>query len=1154
MAFLFGGGKADTPQSNSQLKVTGVQVQTSVYGSTIPVVYGQTRIAGNLIWLGDFKSKTREIEQEGGKGGPAGGGGKGGPTQTETTYSASFMMALCHGEIESLVKVWINKGSQEGGSARLGYATGAQGQAVWGHLTTNHPSKALGYSGIAHVRAANYQLGSSANLPQWNFEIKRASGVPGHVDANPAAIALDLLTSSVYGAGFPSALIDFDDYSTYCLAAGLLLSPAFREQVAAGELLDRLAELTNSAVVWTGMELRIVPYGDEALTGNGATYTPPQESLFDLDDDDFLDLEDPVRLVRKRPADAYNKVVLEWSNRSKRYNLETIEASDSAAIELYGERSEGTIDGQAICTQAVAKFAAQAKLQRYTFRNEYEFEVGWRYCMLECMDIVTITDAGLGLDRQWVRIVEMSEDDEGRIRVRAEEYLRGTGHPAAYDYENADGYFGDQETPPGDANPPVFIDPPGRLVGARPEVWIALSGGEDWGGCDIYVSPDDETYKFVGRHMMRSRHGVLTAQLPSGDPVDTVNTLSVNLSVSDGALYSGTQDDADNLVTLCWVSGEWLAYQTATLTDPNEYDLTYLVRGAYGSPIQSHAAGNDFVRADERLYRYPYPPELMGRPFYLKFVSCNIYGLGAQDISEVDSYLHIPGDYVVPAVTGLQVVGGGTEFTGSDCPVEWTAVPGAARYRVEVLSTGDEAKREEILLGTQYVYDVERNRTDFTTPARSFKLMVTAVDQFGVESDPATITVSNPAPSMAGFTPTITVKLGMVSADWSGWTPSPDTVAYRVYLDASSPPQTLVATVPAPADGHRVRVRVPRGAVWYLRVVPLDHMGAGTTSTGISTTGQAIEWEDVSDPRSGDGKNRLPLRYSTFENRKLPPLAVSNVTATLETALSAFDTRSLKTTATSAGGHCTLAASAGAYNVRLAAGKKWLLSAYANAPSANTQVRLAVVTPDGTYQSDVITITAADTWTRISAVLDLSSDTKAGLNVRLIHAGTTTVYWDAIMLEQYVGDGTNVAPSPYTFGQSSLGAISTEAIEEGAFTETYVDVVADYNLVDAYTYYTIAGPSGDFDLRSGDIVELTGKVQDVEGGCRLRFYYSDNGGSSWTALGYITIHGADDGGVLVATQTISSTVSRRYRLMGYSLSLTNNLVSGIEFAARVTKR
>jgi hypothetical protein len=49
-------------------KATGITVNTSLYGSVIPVIYGRTRVAGRLIWVGNFQSHQSSIGKKGGGG------------------------------------------------------------------------------------------------------------------------------------------------------------------------------------------------------------------------------------------------------------------------------------------------------------------------------------------------------------------------------------------------------------------------------------------------------------------------------------------------------------------------------------------------------------------------------------------------------------------------------------------------------------------------------------------------------------------------------------------------------------------------------------------------------------------------------------------------------------------------------------------------------------------------------------------------------------------------------------------------------------------------------------------------------------------------------------------------------------------------------
>ena len=123
----------------------------------------------------------------------------------------------------------------------------------------------------------NDTMGDTATLPNFSFEVQgrlTLSGTNG-LDANPAAIISDFLTNPRYGAGFPAAnLGDLSVYYAYCEALGIVLSPMLDTQQEALHHLSDIVKITNSAIVWSGGLLKIVPYGDQAVTGNGVTTLP----------------------------------------------------------------------------------------------------------------------------------------------------------------------------------------------------------------------------------------------------------------------------------------------------------------------------------------------------------------------------------------------------------------------------------------------------------------------------------------------------------------------------------------------------------------------------------------------------------------------------------------------------------------------------------------------------------------------------------------------------------------------------------------------------------------------------------------------------------------------------------------------------------------
>src|SRR5258707_7440172 len=88
--------------------LNALQVQTSSYGQVIPILYGQTRIAGRLLWAGDFTAIPHtSTTKVGGKGLGSGGGNV---ANTSYTHQTAVAIAICMGAVLGLGSVCDIKG------------------------------------------------------------------------------------------------------------------------------------------------------------------------------------------------------------------------------------------------------------------------------------------------------------------------------------------------------------------------------------------------------------------------------------------------------------------------------------------------------------------------------------------------------------------------------------------------------------------------------------------------------------------------------------------------------------------------------------------------------------------------------------------------------------------------------------------------------------------------------------------------------------------------------------------------------------------------------------------------------------------------------------------------------------------------------------
>lgn len=838
MAFLFGNHSAPT---NAQTpNYTGIQLQSSAYGIPVAVVYGATRIGWNLTDYVNF-NKVVTPQKSGGKGGVVGGGGKGGGGST-VTYSASVLGTLCEGPIAGVNSSWTSQ-TQNVGTPGFDIIDGTIAQSPWAYLSTAYPSHALTYSGWAQAAAENLGLGSSANLPNMNWEVMAllyntapgtygGNGCLAGGDADPSQVLPDMLSNAQYGIGFPASMVgqvnsadeahvisgntavvnhgpsflynincviggqtlkcvpggpqsmqfSFDSttgtyhfnsaqngqtvniryvwlstmatYQSFCLASGLWISPAYVNQTQMSSLIDDIAKATYSEVIWSSGVLQMIPRGTVALNANGYTYTPNTTPLFSLTDDDFMantgsaasvgssassaagaasgggSSDDPVSITRIRKSDQINNIKIECLDRANQYATAIVEVSDAALIDRFGRRGGSTQSLHLFCDVNAANVSAHLQLQDQSILNMYSFQLDERFCILDPMDLVEATDPNFpGLTNVGVRILDLVENDDGSIGCTAEEYPGTLGQVPQFNIDTGQGLIQNFNVAPGDALTPAIFDVPVQLANVIGlETWLATcseTGNPNWGGCDVYLSTDNATYAKIATLSGPSRIGTLTANLPSGSDPDTTNTLSIDLTESQGQIEGGTQNDADTATTLCFVDGEYLSYQQATLTSTYHYNLGcngapstgYLRRGQWGSSNSNHLAGSLFVRMDDNIVRIPYTKADIGRTIYIKLASFNIFGGGYQDLSEVTAYTHVIGGpptiyapqslTVTAAKLGLQLNWVNAPNVGIAAVEIWRSADSTFAHATHIADAGSYATQyndQTAVANTQYWY------------------------------------------------------------------------------------------------------------------------------------------------------------------------------------------------------------------------------------------------------------------------------------------------------------------------------------------------------------------------------------------------------------------------------------------------------------------
>jgi hypothetical protein len=393
--------------------------------------------------------------------------------------------------------------------------------------------------------------------------------------------------------------------------------------------------------------------------GAASSFTPDLTPVYALTDLDFIDEKgnkDPVQVERADVFSLPTILRVEVLSRGNQYSALPVEARDQSQIEIFGPRVGSTIQAHEICDEFVmGPLIAQTILQRELYvRTKFTFKLSWEYCLLDPMDIVTLTDSNLGLSDYPVRITEIEEDDKGLLAFTCEELVTGVSNPAFNPSATSTGFAPNWGVPAVPVNQPLIFEPPPGLTGGVAQAWFGASGingggGSQWGGANVYVSTDDVTYSQIAVLTGPMRQGVLTASLPAAAGWDSVDTLAVDLSEScptgSGPLNGTSQDAAQAGATLSLIDSELLAYEGATLTSSSPgpaYNLTGLSRALSGTIAAAHSSGAEFYRIDGSVIQYDVPANFIGKTIYFKFQSFNVFGGGIEDLSTCTAYPFTP--------------------------------------------------------------------------------------------------------------------------------------------------------------------------------------------------------------------------------------------------------------------------------------------------------------------------------------------------------------------------------------------------------------------------------------------------------------------------------------------------------------------------------
>jgi hypothetical protein len=161
------------PKAREGPRIKELAVQTSSYGTQIPAVFGQMRVAGSVIWSTDLIEKRSRS-----------GGGKGRAATINYSYSVSLAVALSSRPILRIGRIWAEGNLLRGASGDFKVETGFRFHAGYADqspdpliASAEGLSDCPAYRGISYAVFENLQLAEFGNrIPSMTFELFERDG------------------------------------------------------------------------------------------------------------------------------------------------------------------------------------------------------------------------------------------------------------------------------------------------------------------------------------------------------------------------------------------------------------------------------------------------------------------------------------------------------------------------------------------------------------------------------------------------------------------------------------------------------------------------------------------------------------------------------------------------------------------------------------------------------------------------------------------------------------------------------------------------------------------------------------------------------------------------------------------------------------------
>ncbi len=623
------------PQSQKSIpqgKLSDLRVTSAQYGIALPLVWGNFRLGGNVIWATDLVEHVHNTK--------AGKGVGGTPSNRTYTYTISMAVAICAAPfpngIQTVDQIYAENikiydrldATVITPVTQLVIYSGAETQVTDPYMTTKQGTVPA-YRGVAYVLLQDLDLTRWGNRPPaLTFVINGGSTVSPTVS--------DILTDVFGLAGLTAGQFDVTAGSGV-FVKGFVLS----QRRAVAQQIQELLRAYNFELVEIDGKLKIVKIGGSSqitvpVTDLGCYVQTaaaqmmmnpaPNSNTFNGDNQTIPPGGPRVTVTRKHDLELPQRLELSYFSQTALYNL----VSRAAVRYIKSHQNKETLNFPLVFTETAARQVVETLLYReWVERESFVFTLPWKYIQFCPSDVFTLP---VGPNQLNVRIQKMNFGLPGPIQFTAvlDDLTILT-----------QGQTSDDPVVPTITNQiagtTLILTSCNALQDAdtlSSGFYFGAAGSAAglWPGCVLYWSRDGgTTYQLLQSVIDPLTYGTCNTTLaapPAGVNTarwDTVSTVTVTITAGDDVPTTTTDADVLSGANACLVGSEVIQFATATPTmTPNQYVLSRLLRGRRGTDANwsGHGSSETFVMLQfGALDRQNLDESYCGKTLYFKAVT-----------------------------------------------------------------------------------------------------------------------------------------------------------------------------------------------------------------------------------------------------------------------------------------------------------------------------------------------------------------------------------------------------------------------------------------------------------------------------------------------------------------------------------------------------